>query len=220
MPAERAASYNPFEYQSPVVDPDAFIGREWELQFIFEMINKGEFVSIVGGYRAGKSSLLRILQHERVQDRYLSSTNGFLLLYFDLETTPFDEPDDFLATLSRRIAEKGGIQNDTSSPENPWSNLEEHLSALLPRRLARLALSLDQFDRIGSNPNFSTDFYDTLRGLVVRYDISLTVTTREYLHRCVPDRSPEVSPFFNIFRVIRIDPPRSPPSSIFSGSSY
>ena len=209
MSAQTAPEGNPFQYHSPIRDPDAFVGREWELQFAFEVIDKGEFVSIVGARKSGKSSLLQMIKNEQVQDRCLLTADELLFVYLDLEEDTFGRPDDFLSTVLGRTVKQSDIQDDLSPAMDRWSELEECLRALSPRRLVLL---LDHFEQISADPNFGTDFYDALRALVVRHDVSILVTTRKYLYLCLPDQSPEVSPFFNIFRVLTLGP--------FSASEY
>lgn len=199
MSVEGAPEHSLFDHHSPIEDPDAFLGREWELQFAFEVINKSEFVSIVGGPKCGKSSLLRMLRKRQVQDRYALADDELLLLYFNLEDKPFNGPDEFLTAVRGRLAKESDVQSDIPSSMDLWSELEDYLQAILPRRAVFL---LDNFQGMSRNPAFSVDFYDTLRALVVHHDVALLATTRKYLYLCLPDQSPEVSPFFNIFRVI------------------
>ena len=63
---------NPFTYGRPIEDPDLLYGRDLTLNQIVGRLRNVAFesTSIVGERRSGKTSLLKVLMHPKIRERF------------------------------------------------------------------------------------------------------------------------------------------------------
>lgn len=94
----RAGAPNPFGDVGRITDPVRFWGREELLRRIFEELDKGVNLSLVGEAQISKSSVLSMIHHFGPQ-RMHTPMNGFI--YLSLEGV--DDEDEFYAALCERL---------------------------------------------------------------------------------------------------------------------
>ena len=85
--------YNPFTYGSMITDPQRFIGRRAELEFITGRLrgDQPQGSSIVGPHHIGKSSLLHYLTQPRSNEP-LCAAPGQQVIYLDAQKGECSSP--------------------------------------------------------------------------------------------------------------------------------
>ena len=158
---------NPFiPQQGKIDDPRFFFGRGREIRRVFETLNAGSSVAIIGERAIGKSSLLHAIYREAPsQLRYQRKP-----IYLDLKNV-FDENDFYGA-----LCYKAGI--------------EKAKGYLLERALEshKLLLLLDEVEKMTSG-GFSEQVRGQLGGLAngINAPLSLVVAARTSLDILFPD---------------------------------
>jgi hypothetical protein len=162
-----AQTSNPFlPLTGAVEDPQQFFDCEHTLDRIFEVLNSGSSVAVIGDRNMGKSSILRAV-HRLTPERLQRQRQPILLNL----TRIYSEADFYSA-----LCEKVGIP--------PCSGRE--MDKALSRQ--RLLLVLDEVERI-SQEEFSRRVREQLRGLAEDSDapLKLVVAARIPLDRLFPD---------------------------------
>ena len=177
---------NPFGDTGRITDPDRFFGREELLRQIFEELNKGVNISLVGESQVGKSSLLSMvctLGPERME------TPPETFAYLSLEWV--DDEDDFYEALCDALS------------------IEACRGFKLTRALRdkRHVLCLDEMEKMTWD-GFTVRVRSQLRGLAdgLAAPLRLVIASRSPLARLFPD-SPELdSPLAGICRPLDVRP--------------
>ncbi|OGG50687.1 MAG: hypothetical protein A3F84_09665 [Candidatus Handelsmanbacteria bacterium RIFCSPLOWO2_12_FULL_64_10] len=170
-------SPNPFTQRGMIRDPGQFFGRRTELNHIFDRLRKMQSVSVVGERRIGKSSLLyHVFQtgRERIGA-------GVLLVYTDLP----DVKDE--TGFYGRACQALGVEG------NDFGSLERVV------RERKVAVCLDEFEKVAGQPGFSRGFFDSLRSLAQSGNFALLITTQHSLADLCRNEQIATSPFWNIF---------------------
>lgn len=159
-----------------------FVGRERELNRIFELLLAGQNISIFGLNGTGKTSILNYLCVRGSQ----RLKQNFRLIYINLQD--ISDMKDFWGVVISKLGAKG---ND---PETILKLSQEY----------RVVLCIDEFDKAGYHEKFSFDFWDMLRSFAQRQILSFVIASRRPLAEIEPTRN--TSPFSNIFTVIELGP--------------
>jgi|GEM_PF-2033362 len=134
---------NPFTPQQGRIDnPQDFFNREREIRQIFEVLNSGSSVALIGAEGVGKSSLLS--QICQLADTHLHSLRQPVFLDLNL----VEDEDDFYGALCDEI----GI------PESKGARLSRHLKS------RQILLALDNVGKMTWD-GFNRGVRDYLRGL-------------------------------------------------------
>jgi hypothetical protein len=191
---------NPYRVGNPIKDPDHFFGRGHELELIFERIEKGECVSLVGERRIGRTSLLWQVMNENVQAKYMGKDHGHPFVFIDCQLG-VKTPEGFFCEAFRAVEELDAAfsfeADDRIGYKRQVRNCLEKFGA---KRYGQqgLVVLLDEFEYIARGNGFPLDFFSFLRGMALNYDVCFVVATKTELHECC--RAQVVSsPFFNIF---------------------
>jgi len=182
--SQRLDAPNPFGDTGRITDPDRFFGREELLRQIFEELNKGVNVSLVGESQVGKSSLLSMvcaLGPERMGEP--PETFAYLSLEW------VDDEDDFYVALCDALS------------------IETCRGFKLTRALRdkRHVLCLDEMEKMTWD-GFTVRVRSQLRGLAdgLAAPLRLVIASRSPLARLFPD-SPELdSPLAGICRPLDV----------------
>ncbi len=200
-------SQNPYIYRGPVRSAPMFFGREHELREIVAFLNGNQSVSIVGPRKIGKTSLLFHLQR-REKWEYLGLHPNTLLAYLDCEVLNGGCHEDifgaFAAEISAVLDEHGlPPEPDLEAALNRPNRLSfERAVRKLNQRDLRVALVMDEFERLSTNPNLDVNFFNALRSAAGRYQLAyITASAQPLIQLTYSGRSQEIlsSPFFNIF---------------------
>lgn len=173
----RNDAINPFfPLTGAVSDSQLFHGRSQEIQRVFELLNSGSSVALIGEPMSGKSSILRAI--ERLSDEKLSRPRK--PIYLNLSQIHGD--DDFYH----------GLCEMAEVPTCRGYALSKALKS------KRLLLLLDQADQM-SWEGFTNPVRAQLRGLAESDDapLRLVVAARQPLDRVFAD-SQNTSPFENV----------------------
>ncbi|MEM1171228.1 MAG: AAA family ATPase [Cyanobacteria bacterium P01_H01_bin.35] len=169
---------NPFIPLSGIIDnPKFFFNREREITRIFEVLNSGSSIAIIGESGVGKSSLLKAIAQKANQ--YLKKTRK--PIYIDLQNIHSD--DDFYAELCEQIGIKTCSGRDLKLNIKPY----------------RILLLLDVVENM-SYDWFTNKLRNQLRGLANDTDppLRLVVAASKSLDILFPDSGDKTSPFKNI----------------------
>jgi hypothetical protein len=158
---------NPFGPLGGRIDsPDQFFGREQTLQRIFEVLNSGSSVALIGEREIGKSSLLKAVEAKAKE----ALTVPRQPIYLDLRNVA-DEDDFYYA-----LCDKAGI------PECKGFRLSRELQS------KRLLLMLDEMEKMTWD-GFTNQVRGQLRGLAEGKEapLRLVVAASKSLDRLFPD---------------------------------
>ena len=211
-----------FVYGRPVF-PGEFIGRQFELDTIFDRISNGESTAVVGEPHIGKTSVLLQIAHlPSLKKHKGTSTKKIYCSLIDLQ--PISSEYSFIDfweealepiednpghnTTSRRLEKTRDVKYSRTTLKSFFKHLN--------RSGKRLVLLLDEFDRLLSHPNFKDgSFFATLRslatitgGLIVVTSSRISVAEmNERGHNLLSqDFDVSTSPFFNNFIEVKLKP--------------
>jgi tRNA A-37 threonylcarbamoyl transferase component Bud32 len=210
---------NPFICGGPV-PPSHFIGREREVQIIFDQITSHALgsIAICGDRRIGKTSLLQYVCNPEVLQEWGLSQDTYLFLFLDSQSISEFTPSRFwrrLLTLLLREGKgnlsPGMIEGILVREEIGHTDFEIVLDEI-GRRGQVLVLLLDEFEwviRTGKDTEpITRDFLSALRALMNRTPkaLALVVATCRELHELCRPIKFIGSPFDNEFTFRRLRP--------------
>jgi len=180
LPKSLAIPPNPFVPINGMVDQaHQFFGREKELRSVFEILNGGSSVAIIGGRQVGKSSLLKAIAREAANRLHQPRRP----VYLNLQDV-YDEADFYEALCEELRVEvaKG-------------RRLAQAVRKLEPKVL----LLLDELEKMTWD-GFTEQVRSQLRGLAEGGDapLRLVVSASVTLGELFPDSHGTVSPLRNI----------------------
>lgn len=179
---------NPFGDQGPVTNAALFFKRENLLREIFEELNKGTNLLLLGDTQMGKSSLLRHVKDHGAETLPLPKER---FIYLNMQQL-HGEPDFFKALCSEM-------------------GIDETLRGYSLTRTLRgqqWIVCLDEIERLANEKLFSRDVRSELRGLANGPDepLTLLIASRSPLDKVFSDSTGLDSPFANIFQTKEIEP--------------
>lgn len=191
----QAQPHNPFGRRGRVTAIEELFDRESELKLLRSYLTNSISCQVIAPSGYGKSSLLYGLTSfaaewdERLTVAYLDlqkphchTLEGFMQCVWAELKEPPDAPT--LLALSERVEE-------------------------LAKKKRRPVLCLDEFGELTRRPEvFTADFFLELRS-IAQTGMTIVTASREPLRTLLPGDNP-VSPFFNIFAMLRLGP--FPPS--------
>lgn len=198
---------NPYVARGPLRNPAMFFGRQHELNEISAFLKSNQSVSLVGPRKIGKTSLLFHLMRPETQQK-IGLGEQTLFAYLDCEVLGEGSHDEIFGQFAGELA---AALDERQLPPEPA--LDEAVAR--PNRLAferavrrlnqrglRVALLLDEFERLSTNPSLDVNFFNALRSAAGRYQLAyITASARPLIQLTYSGRSQEIlsSPFFNIF---------------------
>ena len=172
---------NPFlPLTGRIENPNKFFGRKREIRWIFETLNSGSSVALIGKREIGKSSLLWAIQ----QQAETKLTPPRKPIYLDMSQV-YDEEDFYFA-----LCDEMGIEECKGF----------RLNRTLAKQRFRFLLLLDEIEKM-TWEGFTNQVRGQLRGLANGRDapLRLVVAASTSLDRLFPDsQQGMVSPFQNI----------------------
>lgn len=188
---------NLFFHRGPVRDPAHFFGRKQESAQLFELLGRGQSVSISGQRRLGKTSLLFYVSTPQVAVRYGLDPSQTRWVYLDGGMIDGLEEESVYGAIDR------GMQG--SEPESvPYADFVGHVRALAAQNL-HLIVILDEFEIFAESAQFQPRLFNRLRGLAAQFPVQFVIASKEPLAR-LSFANPAVvsSSFFNIFAPFRL----------------
>jgi hypothetical protein len=183
---------NPFVWRAGIKEAAAFFDRAREQRTVRDFLHKRQNCQLVGPRRIGKTSLL--LQIERAAAQWLPNT---LVAYLDLQL-----PQCFtLAGWLKRAARQLGWKEPPADLAQFAEQVEDMIAAG-----RRPVLCLDEFAELSRRPDeFTRDFFSTLRACG-QQGMSIVTASDRPLSELTDPSDRTVSPFYNTFPLVRLDP--------------
>lgn len=198
---------NPYNTDTPVTNPKDFYGREEEVEEIFQLIKKGQPVSLTGTAKIGCTSLLYYILHPDVVQTYVGQM--YLPLYIDFESMDVSsQPAFWRMTLEEmgesKTAEKTPILSRLEKEPltvNDISSVIEDYSC----HNIRVIFCFDGFDTVTRNAGLNTlSFFTHLRYLVTSCNATFVIASKKPLTEVGRLRAGTSSPLDNIFLCKRV----------------
>ena len=210
---QEAMGANPFTYGNPIRDPTRFVGRQHVVEQVFSRLRNSEFESssLVGERRVGKTSLLNYLAHPKIRYSYGLDPDKYLFVYVDLQmvdkdTTPVRLWQRLLQQMARCCQNneiKRVLEHIREKETINMFALDDVFNSLDDKDQYVVFL-LDEFENVTENQHFGRDFFNGMRSLAIRHNLSLITSSRHELIELCHSESIRSSPFFNIFANINI----------------
>jgi formylglycine-generating enzyme required for sulfatase activity/type II secretory pathway predicted ATPase ExeA len=184
----RVVVSNPFEATGPIEISTIFWWRGALLRRIFERIEKGQSLALIGPSGMGKSFILQVICREG-PERLKRSVDSFITIDMSLVR----EESMFFELLCDEL----DIKND-----HPLQ-----IQRQLRKRNQRYVLCLDNIDSISNAEFFPESTRNWLRGIADMSDspLQLVVASRRELHELFPDSPQRTSPLANILVSLRVN---------------
>ncbi|WP_054468956.1 LuxR C-terminal-related transcriptional regulator [Planktothricoides sp. SR001] len=177
---------NPFiPLTGRVDDPKLFFNREKEIRDIFELLNSGSHVSVVGEKGIGKSSVLQAICRE-AKSQLLQPREG---IYLDLQS--LENEDEFYMDLCDRL----------EITENRGIGLKREL------KNKKLLLVMDKVEKLTEDGFIEGKIAGELRGLAegMNAPLRLVFGSSQPLDELYQDKE-KLSPFENFFNLVNLEP--------------
>ncbi len=188
---------NLFFHRGPVRDPAYFFGRKRESASLFDLLSRGQSVSISGQRRLGKTSLIYYAATPEVSAAYGLDPARTRWVYLDGGMLDGLDEESVYGAIDRAMQE--------SEPERvAYEQLVGHVRLLAAQDL-RLIVVLDEFEIFTENVRFQPRLFNRLRGLAAQFPLQYLIASKEPLAR-LTFANPDVvsSSFFNIFAPFRL----------------
>ncbi len=191
------AGTNHFFHRGPIRDQTYFFGRERETAHLFDLLSRGQSVSISGQRRLGKTTLLLHASSPEAGARHGLDPAQTRWVYLDGGML------DGLGEESIYGAIDCGIQ-DRRLENTPYTDLAEHVRALAAQKV-RLIVVFDEFEIFAENTQLQPRLFNRLRGLSGQFPVQYVIASKEPLARLsIANAAVVSSSFFNIFAPFRI----------------
>lgn len=191
------ASTNHFFHRGPVRDPAYFFGRGQETAQLFDLLSRGQSVSISGQRRLGKTSLVMHASTPEVAGLHGLDPAQTRWIYLDGGMLDGLGEESVYGAIARGM-------DAASTAIASYTDLAEHIRELVARNL-RLILIFDEFEVFAQNVQFQPRMFNRLRGLSGQFPVQYVIASKEPLAR-LSFANPAVvsSSFFNIFAPLRL----------------
>ena len=204
-PRSRATSRNPYLSRTMIKNRDRFFGRHQEVRRIFSRLNASPpgSMSIVGDRKIGKSSLLNFVYTRQTREAHLDDPDRMVMVFLDFQ----EEKDMSIETFVRTLLGIAAIELRGRVAVEDCAHSLDGIKDFVQRLSGagyRLAILLDEFDAITTNPNFGLEFFSFLRFLANHYDVAYLTSSARDLQVLCHTKEISDSPFFNIFSNLRL----------------
>ena len=190
-----------YVYDEPVAGTEGFHNRASELTRISSRIaaDRPQSVSIVGGPRMGKTSMVNQLCDPAAQTQFLDDPAQYVCLRLALRDQPADNPERFFVRLSAAL-EAGGLDG----VEPNYHGFNERVRQLMQQG-RKLVLFFDDFGLVTQNRGFPVEFFSFMRSVANNNDVGYVTTSSAPLQKLCHTQAVEESPFFNIFTTVNLE---------------
>lgn len=204
-PIRAPAAPNPYLNRVMIKRNEDFFGRRQEVQRIFARLNATPpgSISLVGERRIGKSSLLNFVYSKQQRERFLEAPDRTVMVFLDLQMEKGMSVKSFVRNLLALASYELGGRLDVSDCALDLDGVKDMVQRM-DREGLRLAILLDEFEAVTTNPSFSLEFFSFLRHLANHYNVAYLTTSRRNLQVLCHTKEISDSPFFNIFSSMRL----------------
>jgi len=203
----------PFSAGSMITDPQFFVGRREELDFLTSRLvnDQPTSINVVGERRIGKSSLLyHFFQtyEQRVQAAGKNPSN-YVVVYLSLQAAQCRQETSFYQAVAQALINRPVVQGNPAlvTPLQAGTLDRNGFSVAIEAWQAQNVLPvlcLDKFEELLAKPDqFTDEFYDNLRSLMDRNALMLVIAS--YRNLDVYKRKYRfLSSFFNLGQVLPV----------------
>ena len=193
--------HNPYVYKEPLKGRAGFFNRLSEYMRIISRsaADSPQSVSVVGGPRMGKTSLLNYLCDPAQRARYLNDPLRYVFLCLYLKEKPPDSPEAFFSQMRAALQDCG--QGTMVPTYDGFVALVEQLM----QEGRKLVIFCDDFDQVTLHPGFPLDFFSFLRAIANSNDVGYVTTSYAPLQQLCHTPAIEESPFFNVFTTVNLE---------------
>jgi len=207
---------NPFLYGRPVPQ-SRFVGRGDAVRTVFSRIYNRESTAIVGEPHIGKSSILSYIADSAIRTEWLRERAGCCVFTtIDCHMIPRQfSPGDFwglvLADVPQAVEHAPVIRQWQAAQAGQFSSFQvKRVFDAINTVGWCVVLVIDEFDVLVNHPNFTGEFFGTLRSLAISTNALSVITASRLpvaeMNRRSVELSPHGSPFFNNFAEVRLLP--------------
>ncbi len=189
---------NPYIYSEPLRGAESFYNRTSEGMRITSRIaaDRPQSVSIVGGPRSGKTSIVSYLCDPEIQAQYLDDPQQYTYLSLDLQKYKPQTPSAFFACLAAAC--------DGYPMQADYDGFNELIKRLMGEG-RKLVIFLDDFGVITQHSGFPLEFFSFMRSVANSNDVGYITTSPVQLQKLCHTQDIEESPFFNIFTTVTLE---------------
>jgi len=195
---------SPFVVGWPIIEPQQFFGRDYELSLIFDLLRRPPMqnVAIIGGRRSGKTSMLHYLKNitttpshqlrSRQRANWLPHPEQYQWVFVEFEDPRMGKKE----RLFKHILDGLGIQQDPAP-----ADLYDFLDAVSENLERPSVILMDEIGAGLASPDLDQEFWWSLRSLSSNQTqgrLAFILTAKEAPHQ-LADEHGKPSPFFNIF---------------------
>ena len=201
----RPSSGNPYLNRVMIKHRDDFFGRTLELKRVYARLSATPpgSISIVGDRKIGKSSLLNYVYSRTNRQQHLEQPDKMVMVFLDLQQEKGMSRESFVRTLLgiANLELRGRL--DVSDCAHSLDGIKDMVQRLDAAGF-RIAILLDEFEAVTTNPNFSLEFFSFLRFLANHYNVAYITSSARDLQVLCHTKEISDSPFFNIFSTMRL----------------
>jgi serine/threonine protein kinase len=204
-PLATSTARNPYLNRVMIKHRQDFFGRGLELKRISARLNASPpgSISIVGDRRIGKSSLLNYFYNRQNRAQLLEEPERTVMIFLDLQGEKGMTVESFVRVLIEIANYELRGRIDVSDCSLDLDGIKAMVQRLHGAGY-RIAILLDEFEGVTTNPNFSLEFFSFLRFLANHYDIAYITSSARDLQVLCHTKEISDSPFFNIFSTMRL----------------
>ena len=201
----RQTPSNPYLNRVMIKRPGDFYGRRQETKRIYARLNATPpgSVSIVGDRKIGKSSLLNYVYMQQQRQEYLELPEKMVMVFLDLQEQKNMSMESFVRVMLGITSYELRGRLDVSDCALNLDGVKD-LVQRLDGAGFRLAILLDEFDIVTTNPSFDLEFFSFLRFLANHYNVAYLTSSARDLQVLCHTKEISDSPFFNIFSNMRL----------------
>ena len=201
----RTTPRNPYLKRVMIKHRDDFFGRGQEIKRIYARLNASPpgSISIVGDRKIGKSSLLNFIYARANRQQYMEQPDRTVMVFLDLQQEKGMSMEAFVRALIGIANFELRGQLDVSDCAFTLDGVKDMIERL-DEAGYRLAILLDEFEAVTTNPNFNLEFFSFLRFLANHYNVSYVTSSARDLQVLCHTKEISDSPFFNIFSTMRL----------------
>jgi serine/threonine protein kinase len=201
----REMARNPYLNRFMIKRPEDFFGRQQEIKRVFARLNTTPpgSISIVGDRRIGKSSLLNMVYSRRSREEHLQNPERMVMVFLDLQQEKGMSLPSFIRLLRGMVNVEARGRVTVSDCADDLEGIKE-MVARLDQAGLHLAILLDEFETVTSNPSFDLEFFSFLRYLANHFNVSYLTSSARDLQILCHTKEISDSPFFNIFSTMRL----------------
>ena len=204
-PGPRATPRNPYLNRVMIKHREDFHGRAQEIKRVYARLNATPpgSISIVGDRKIGKSSLLNYVYNRANRQQLLEQPDKTVMIFLDLQQEKGMTMESFVRSLIGIAGFELRGRLDLSDCAHSLDGIKDMVQRLDAAQF-RLAILLDEFEAVTTNPNFNLEFFSFLRFLANHYNVSYITSSARDLQVLCHTREISDSPFFNIFSTMRL----------------